>query len=85
MTTLREEVEALALPAGRVVGSKGHERARRHLEDRLRSIGLVSGNCALSCGQILPLKDFVSTVLRIVGTPNTLVAFEKPTTLLMRV
>ena len=51
----------------------------------LRSMGVVSGNCALSCGQILPLKDFVSTVLRIVGTPNTLVAFEKPTTLLMRV
>jgi hypothetical protein len=41
MTTLREEVEALALPAGRVVGTAGHERARRHLEERLRSLDLA--------------------------------------------
>src|SRR6266511_4388437 len=40
MTTLREEVEALALSAGRVVGTLGHERARRHLEDRLRALDL---------------------------------------------
>jgi Peptidase family M28 len=40
MTSLREEVEALALPAGRVVGTPGHERARRHLEDRLRALDL---------------------------------------------
>jgi hypothetical protein len=40
MTTLREEVEALALPAGRVVGTPGHEQARRYLQERLRTIGL---------------------------------------------
>ena len=38
--TLREEVEALAQPEGRVVGTRGHERARRHLEGRLRELGL---------------------------------------------
>src|SRR4051794_32634083 len=38
--TLREEVEALAQPEGRVVGTPGHEHARRHLEERLRAIGL---------------------------------------------
>ena len=38
--TLREEVEAVAQPEGRVVGTRGHERARRHLEGRLRELGL---------------------------------------------
>jgi hypothetical protein len=38
--TLREEVEDLAQPEGRVVGTRGHERARRHLEARLRELGL---------------------------------------------
>lgn len=38
--TLREEVEALAQPEGRVVGTRGHERARRHLEARMRELGL---------------------------------------------
>lgn len=40
MNSLRQEVELLALPAGRVVGSQGHERARRHLEQRLRDLDL---------------------------------------------
>src|SRR5688500_2644493 len=40
MLTLREEVEALALPAGRVSGTAGHEFARRHLDASLRAIGL---------------------------------------------
>lgn len=40
MTTLREDVETLAVPAGRVVGTPGHERARRHLEARLHALGL---------------------------------------------
>jgi hypothetical protein len=40
MFSLRQEVESLALPAGRVVGTPGHERARRHLEDRLRVLDL---------------------------------------------
>ncbi|MBI1918238.1 MAG: M28 family peptidase [Planctomycetes bacterium] len=38
--TLQEEVEALAQPEGRVVGTLGHEQARRHLVERLRAIGL---------------------------------------------
>src|SRR5438093_1685425 len=38
--TLQEEVEALAQPEGRVVGSLGHERARQHLVGRLQKIGL---------------------------------------------
>ncbi len=38
--TLQEEVEALAQPEGRVVGSRGHERARQHLDGRLRQLGL---------------------------------------------
>src|SRR5262245_19231460 len=38
--TLNEEVERLAFAAGRVVGSSGHERARRHLEERLQTLGL---------------------------------------------
>lgn len=37
---LREDVYALALPEGRVVGTPGHERARRHLASRLRELGL---------------------------------------------
>ena len=32
---------------------------------------------------MFPLKDFVSTVLRIRGTPKILAALAKPTTLLM--
>jgi hypothetical protein len=38
---LRREVELLARPEGRVVGTLGHERARRHLDARLRELGLV--------------------------------------------
>src|SRR5436190_3417274 len=40
MKQLREEVEALARPGGRVVGTPGHEAARRHLERRLAEAGL---------------------------------------------
>src|ERR1700721_2473066 len=49
----------------------------------VRSIGVCSGNCALSCGHILPLNCLVSTVLRMVGTPKSLAAFGNPTTLLI--
>src|SRR5262245_17312469 len=38
---LRREVELLARPEGRVPGTPGHERARRHLDARLRELGLV--------------------------------------------
>ena len=38
---LREDVEAIALPEGRMVGSVGHARARAYLERRLAEIGLV--------------------------------------------
>ncbi len=38
--TLQEEVEALAQPEGRVVGTLGHEQARQHLVGRLQKIGL---------------------------------------------
>src|SRR4051812_18025469 len=38
--TLQEEVEALAQPEGRVVGTLGHEQARQHLVGRLQQIGL---------------------------------------------
>ncbi len=41
MIDLRAEVKALARPEGRVVGSSGHELARRHLEGRLRMLGLA--------------------------------------------
>jgi Zn-dependent M28 family amino/carboxypeptidase len=37
---LRGEVEALALPAGRRVGTPGHDVARAHLEGRLAELGL---------------------------------------------
>jgi len=40
MQALREEVERLATPDGRVVGTTGHERARRHLEERLNVLNL---------------------------------------------
>lgn len=38
MLDLRKEVEALALPGGRMVGTAGHERARRNLDARLRAL-----------------------------------------------
>ena len=38
---LREDVEAIALLEGRMVGSAGHARARAYLERRLAEIGLV--------------------------------------------
>ena len=37
---LRRDVEALALPAGRRVGTRGHDEARAHLEARLAELGL---------------------------------------------
>src|SRR5262245_26513542 len=48
-----------------------------------RSIGVCLGNTASSCGHMLPLKDFVSTVDSTTGTSKTRVAFDSATTLLM--
>jgi hypothetical protein len=45
----------------------------------LRSMVVWSGNTACICGQIFPLKPFVSTVERTTGTPNTLLAFPSKT------
>lgn len=36
---LRTETEAICYPDGRMVGSDGHEQARRHLKRRLKEIG----------------------------------------------
>src|SRR5713226_3214412 len=49
----------------------------------VRSIGVCFGNTAWICGHMLPLKPFVSTVLRTTGTSKTLAAFESATLLLM--
>ena len=38
--SLRRDVENLATPAGRMVGSAGHEAARTYLLERLRQLGL---------------------------------------------
>lgn len=38
---LEREVRDLARPEGRVVGTAGHQRAREHLEQRLRTVGLA--------------------------------------------
>ena len=38
---LRADVAAIALPEGRMVGSRGHARARAYLERRLAEVGLV--------------------------------------------
>jgi hypothetical protein len=38
---LRADVAAIALPDGRMVGSRGHARARAYLERRLAEVGLV--------------------------------------------
>src|SRR5258708_21042431 len=48
-----------------------------------RSIGSWSGNTALSCGQMLPLKLLVSTVVNTTGTSKIRVAFARATVLLM--
>ncbi len=37
---LRRDVEALALPGGRVVASAGHDAARAYIVERLRALGL---------------------------------------------
>ena len=50
-----------------------------------RSMGSCPGNTARSCGHIFPLKAFVSTVVKITGTSNTLAAFPNATVLLMTV
>jgi Peptidase family M28 len=39
--SLRADVEAIARPEGRMVGSPGHARARAYLEGRLAELGLV--------------------------------------------
>jgi hypothetical protein len=39
--TLRADVEAIALPEGRMVGSPGHARSREHLQRRLAELGLA--------------------------------------------
>src|SRR5947208_9970139 len=49
----------------------------------VRSIGVCLGKTAWIWGHMLPLKPFVSTVLRITGTLKTLVAFDSATLLLM--
>ena len=49
--SLRVDVEAIARPEGRMVGSPGHARARHYLERRLGELGLVpyrGGTFALS-------------------------------------
>src|SRR5208282_6460825 len=48
-----------------------------------RSMGACCGKTAWICGQILPLKDLVSTVDSTTGTPNTLAAFASTRLLLM--
>src|SRR4029077_10630298 len=48
-----------------------------------RSIGVLPGNSAASCGHMYPLKLFVSTVLRTTGRPNTWAAFANARVLLM--
>src|SRR5579864_5457191 len=48
-----------------------------------RSIGVRSGNTAWICGHMYPLKLLVSTVDKIIGTPNTFVAFARATLQLM--
>jgi acetylornithine deacetylase/succinyl-diaminopimelate desuccinylase-like protein len=39
--SLRVDVEAIARPEGRMVGNRGHTRARYYLERRLGELGLV--------------------------------------------
>src|ERR1700742_2934384 len=48
-----------------------------------RSMGLCSGKTALSCGHMLPLKLFVSTVVNTTGTSKMRVALARATVLLM--
>ncbi len=48
-----------------------------------RSINGCSGKTARICGQMIPLKLFVSTVLRTTGTSKTLAAFARATLQLM--
>src|SRR5580698_6371763 len=49
----------------------------------VRSMGTWFGKTALICGQIIPLKLLLSTVLRTTGRANTFAAFAKATVLLM--
>ena len=49
----------------------------------VRSMGVCFGKTAWICGQRLPLKLLVSTVLRTTGTSKTLAAFARATLLLM--
>src|SRR5713226_4480585 len=49
----------------------------------VRSIGAWFGKTALICGQRLPLKLLLSTVLRTTGRENTLAALASATVLLM--
>lgn len=37
---LKQDVEAIALPEGRMIGSAGHEKAKRYLLDRMETLGL---------------------------------------------
>jgi hypothetical protein len=76
--TLRADVEAIARPDGRMVGSPGHARARAYLERRLGELGLApyrSDGFALSYRNAPAAEEFHNLVgvlpgigLAVVGT-----------------
>ena len=62
---LRADVAALATPAGRMVGSAGHERARAFLCKRMSSLGLGRYNGA--DGYVLPYQSGGQQFFNLVG------------------
>jgi Peptidase family M28 len=73
--TLRADVEALARPEGRMVGSPGHARARAYLERRLGELGLApyrGDGFALSYRNVPAGEEFHNLVGVIPGTDRRL-------------
>ena len=62
---LRADVAALATPAGRMVGSAGHERAREVLDKRMSSLGLEPYNG--TDGYLLPYHHDGREFFNLVG------------------
>ncbi|MBW1693707.1 MAG: M28 family peptidase, partial [Deltaproteobacteria bacterium] len=62
---LKIDVSSLAIPEGRMVGSKGHDRARNYLNKRMESLELhpYSGNTF-----ILPYRSEGQNFFNIIGT-----------------
>src|SRR5262245_38037450 len=65
---LRRDVEALARPGERMVGSEGHREAREHLLDRVRELGLAPYHDSFEWSYHHGDQAFANVLARLPGT-----------------